>query len=245
MRAPSKFYSAVFVLLAPGVEYAALKPFHVVRIDSQTATLTAIAASNGDRKARTAAEWCTKEKLAVAINAGMFETDFSTHTRFFRAGKHVNAKSWASKYQSVLAFDRSGRAEMFDRDAAALPALETFDVVVQNLRLIKSPGINVWPDNGKKWSEAAIAFDDRGRVLFVFSRAPFTMREFNKKLLALPLGVVRAQHVEGGPEASLSIHAGGIDLDLSGSYETGFNENDDNRRQWPIPNVIGVLEEKK
>lgn len=245
MRAPSLQLYAAFVLLAPGVEYAELSPFHVVRIDPKVATLTAIAASNGDQKPRTAAEWCKKEKLAVAINAGMFETDFSTHTGFFRADQHVNAKFWVSKYQSVLAFDHRGRAEMFDRDAGELPALESFDVVVQNLRLIKSPGLNVWPDNGKKWSEAAIAFDDRGRLLLVFSRAPFTMRDFNKKLSALPLGVVRAQHVEGGPEASLSIHAGGVNLDLSGSFETGFNENDDNQKQWPLPNVIGVVEEKK
>ena len=46
--------------------------------------------------------------------------------------------------------------------------------------------------------------------------------ELNAMLLALPLGVVAAMHLEGGPEASLSIHAPGIDLDLAGSYETGF-----------------------
>lgn len=31
------------------------------------------------------------------------------------------------------------------------------------------------------------------------------------------------------------------DLDLSGSYETGFNENDRTGGQWPIPNVVGVV----
>jgi hypothetical protein len=67
-----------------------------------------------------------------------------------------------------------------------------------------------------------------------------SMREFNTRLLATGLDVVRAMHVEGGPEASLSIHAGGIDLDLAGSYETGFVENDDNHRQWLVPNVLGV-----
>jgi len=47
-------------------------------------------------------------------------------------------------------------------------------------------------------------------------------------------------HVEGGPEASLSIHTGELELDLSGSCETGFNANDLNHTQWPIPNVLGV-----
>jgi hypothetical protein len=66
------------------------------------------------------------------------------------------------------------------------------------------------------------------------------MKELNDKLLALPIGLTAAMHVEGGPEASLSIHAGGVDLDLNGSYETGFNENDDEKTQWPIPNVLAV-----
>jgi len=50
--------------------------------------------------------------------------------------------------------------------------------------------------------------------------------------------VEKLMHVEGGPEASHSIHGGGVDLDLAGSFETGFLEADTNRRQWPIPNVV-------
>jgi hypothetical protein len=67
------------------------------------------------------------------------------------------------------------------------------------------------------------------------------MREFNELLLKLPLDVAGAMHVEGGPEASLSIHTGGLDLDLAGSFETGFRPDDSNEQQWAIPNVLGVL----
>jgi hypothetical protein len=66
------------------------------------------------------------------------------------------------------------------------------------------------------------------------------MSEFNAMVTRLPLGVVRAMHVEGGPEASLSVRGPGIRLDLSGSYETGFLEGDGNGSQWPIPNVLVV-----
>ena len=62
-------------------------------------------------------------------------------------------------------------------------------------------------------------------------------RPGNRRLLTL--GVVRAMHVEGGPEASLSVR-GAVKLDLAGSYETGFREDDTNEEQWPIPNVICV-----
>jgi hypothetical protein len=39
---------------------------------------------------------------------------------------------------------------------------------------------------------------------------------------------------------TLSIHVAGLDLDLNGSYETGFTENDREDHQWAIPNVLGV-----
>ena len=70
--------------------------------------------------------------------------------------------------------------------------------------------------------------------------AAHSMADFNQKLLSLSLGITAAMHVEGGPEASLSIHAGGIDLDLNGSFETGFNEDETQLRQWPIPNVLAI-----
>ncbi len=66
------------------------------------------------------------------------------------------------------------------------------------------------------------------------------MHDFNAMLLSMPLDVAGAMHVEGGPEASLSIHTATVNLDLAGSYETGFNENDLNLVQWPVPNVLGV-----
>ena len=67
------------------------------------------------------------------------------------------------------------------------------------------------------------------------------MRDFNALLLSLPLDIQQAMHLEGGPEASLSIHVPGLDVDLCGSYETGFLENDSNKAQWAIPNVLGVM----
>src|SRR5205823_8824159 len=106
--------------------------------------------------------------------------------------------------------------------------------MVQNLRLIKSPGVSVWKKNGRAWSESAVAQDKQGRVLFLFTREPYEMAEWTAKLLALPLEVVRAFHVEGGPEASLSLHAKALRVDFNGSYETGFVENDGVKQQQPI-----------
>ncbi len=66
------------------------------------------------------------------------------------------------------------------------------------------------------------------------------MKELTDILLALPLAIDAAMHMDGGPPASLSIHAGGVNLDLNGSFETGALESDAVPAQSPIPNVLGV-----
>ena len=47
-------------------------------------------------------------------------------------------------------------------------------------------------------------------------------------------------YLEGGPETSLYVSVNGTVIQKFGSYETGFNENDENNRFWLLPNIIGV-----
>ncbi|HWS73190.1 MAG TPA: phosphodiester glycosidase family protein [Thermoanaerobaculia bacterium] len=236
--------------LQPGLELAIVAggggPLYVVRVDPTRAKLAAGLASKTGR-AQTAAEWCRTARFSVAINLGMYDADHRTHTGYLRDGAHVN-NAKVNDYRSVLALrpSKSGLppALWVDLASAALPpAIAPYELVVQNLRLIAGDRRNVWAPTNRSWSEAALAIDSKGRLLFLFSRAPYSMPEFNELLLRLPLDVRQAMHVEGGPEASLSIHAAGVDLDLCGSFETGFVEDESNRDQWPLPNVLGVLRE--
>ena len=97
-----------------------------------------------------------------------------------------------------------------------------------------------WSAQPKRWSLAALALDGRGRILFLHGRSPSSRPDFITMLRGLPLGIVRAMSLEGGPEASLVVRVKGVTRTLVGSYETGFNENDDNHQPWPPPNVLGV-----
>lgn len=239
-----------------GVAYRVFSPFgesevgrrelHVVRITPRLAIPRLLMVSRDGGEARTAAAWCRDEGLRVAINAGMYLTDFKTHVGYLRDGAHVNSPKWNRKYRSALVWERKKGHEgsLLEIVDIAVPEDRSltngYRVVAQNLGLIKGVGKVAWKQQPKRWSEAAAAVDNKGRLLLLFSRSPYSIRAFGNLVLSLPLGVVRAQHLEGGPEASLSIHGGGVDVDLSGSFETGFNENDDNREQWPLPNVIGL-----
>ncbi len=237
--------------VAKGVAYAAVtltsKPtvgdglLHVVKIDPSKARLRALAVSQVGGETRSARQWRDQFGLVAVINAGMYDVDFSRHTGYFRTGDHLNSSTWAKDYHSILVFDprKPGLPPAAVRDSGD-GGWDEYGTVVQNLRLIRAPGVSVWAENGRRWSEAAVAMDREGAILFLFARSPYSMRELGRMLLALPLGIVRAMHVEGGPEASLSVRGGDVDLSLSGSYETSFNENDTNERQWPLPNVLGV-----
>jgi hypothetical protein len=199
-----------------------------------------------DGKRMTAEQWCESRGLVAAINAGMYATDYRTHVGYLRSGSHVNS-STVNRYKSVAAFDPvdsgSPAFRIFDLDAgdSSLDAInEAYGSVVQNLRLIKRPGSNRWEQQEKRWSEAALGEDEQGRALLIFCRSPYAMHDLNNALLGLPLDLVAAQHLEGGPEAQLFVRTGDVEVDLIGSYETGFSEQDGNRRAWPIPNVIGI-----
>jgi hypothetical protein len=243
--------------LAPGMEikyFKATQPsvvgdsrIAVLRMDPNLWELEFAGASQtGEGAAHTAREWCEKRKFTAAINAGMFLDDGKTHLGYMRFREHVNNRR-ANSYQSVAAFDpRDGklpRFRIFDLDESGVTLqniLRDYASAAQNLRLVKHPGANRWSQQSNQWSEAALGEDSAGRILFIYSRSPFSMHDLIQELLASGIGLVAAQHLEGGPEAQLYLHAGGTELEMFGSYETSFKPNDDNAAAWPVPNVLGV-----
>ena len=241
--------------VAPGMELRFLvaqkegvQRIAVLRIDPALWDLEVVGTSRtGESTGHTARDWCQLHNLTAAINAGMFETDQKTHLGYLRYREHVN-NGHQNNYQSVAAFDPRGSAgasrfRIFDLDVPGVTfqtIVEDYASVVQNLRLVKRPCRNQWGQQERKWSEAALGEDRDGRILFIFSRAAFSMHDLNQELLASDIGLVAAQHLEGGPEAQLYLRAGETKLEMFGSYETSFREDDGNAVAWPVPNILGV-----
>ena len=202
------------------------------------------ASAPGQGRALTAKEWCVRGGLVAAINASMYQADHRTSVSLMKTATHVNNPR-LSKDRAILAFDRLDASvpplTLIDRDCDDFERLRSrYGTLVQSIRMISCRGANVWTQQPRRWSTAAIGRDTQGRVLFIHARAPYSTHDLIDILLELPLGIDRAMYVEGGPEAQLYVKSGGREHEWVGSYESGFNEDDDNHRAWPVPNVIGI-----
>ncbi|MEZ5970221.1 MAG: phosphodiester glycosidase family protein [Hyphomonadaceae bacterium] len=232
--------------LGPGLEHATApiestigdRRLDVVRIDPAFNRFVLLLAGALGSAPRTARQWANEHGLVAATNAGMFRAN-RLPVGF--------AKVQGRVIQPAMSADRS--VFVFGADEARLldTACDTFDEsahenALQSIRMISCQGRNVWSQQPRMWSTACVAQDGDGKILFLHARSPLSVHDLADAVRALPLGIARAMYMEGGPEATLVARAaGGEVIERYGSYETGFNENDDNAQAWPLPNILGVV----
>jgi len=222
----------------------------ILRIDPHIYSFKLLCADELNHSKLTAKEWCQRYNLLGTINAGMFQMDHKSNVGYMKNYKYMNNTKINSTYLSVAAFNPIDTAgdyfHIFDIDDSNMnDIINNYNTVIQNLRLIKRPGLNRWSQQKRMWSEAALGQDKNGNVLFIFSLSPYSMHDLNNILLNLPIDIVCVQHLEGGPEASLFFSHKNVAIEKVGSYETGFNENENNKTFWSIPNVIGFYKKDK
>jgi hypothetical protein len=220
------------------------------RIDPSRARIRVLGADALGLDNLTAAAWadrvCREHAAAgrgvavLAVNAGLFDRDHRRHVGLLRIDGKAHTPTWVKSYKSALVLDPRApdapRATLVDvDDEGARAGLDRWGTVVQNLRIVRAPGESVWNKDDAVWSELALGLDREGRLIIAFQRAPSPMRRFVERLIA-EAGVVRAQHLEGGPWAAYALHVDGARYAGVGTFERGFvSEND---AQWPIPNVL-------
>lgn len=216
----------------------------VLRVDPRAWELTLHGLPPGASVGYTAREWTRREGLVAAVNAGMYHADYRTHSGYLSAdgvvlSRGTNGYLSAAAFAPVDAADPPFRIHDLDEDPLA-SVTQRYRRVVQNLRMVKRPGENRWAPQERAWSEVALGEDRAGRALFIFCAAAVPLDRFIDALLALPLELVAAQHLEGGSQAQLFVAAGGEPLELVGGYEGIFAGSRPDRAAPPIPNVIGV-----
>jgi hypothetical protein len=189
-------------------------------------------------------QWAADFHLAAVTNSSMFQDDRRS-IGMLATSDAVNNGGDNPKLGGFLFFD-----PVNDKDPPVLMTGRTcsgFDLaalrkryrgVVQNYRMLECDGAAIpWADP-KIFSAAVLAVDRDGWVVMAHSRAPLRMSDLARLLAAPSLRLTQALYLEGGPEASLYVKAGGAEVAEVGSFETGFHD-DTNRVFWDIPNVIG------
>ena len=118
--------------------------------------------------------------------------------------------------------------------------IEKYESVTQSIRMLNCQQKNVWSQQNRYWSMVVVGTDKSGNILFIFTRSPYSVHDFINMIVKMNIEVTQLMYLEGGPEASFFIHHKGFKIMKMGSYETDFNEDDENQRFWEIPNIIGV-----
>ena len=158
-----------------------------------------------------------------------------TNERHQTGGTNLDGAGQARSWDVFVSFGSPDR-ECDDLDEAR----KSYGTLIQSIRMISCDGRNVWSQQDRRWSHAAIGIDGSGRALLIHARSPWSTHDFIDILCSLPLDLARLQYAEGGPEAQLWVGAGGRELESFGSFETGFFQDDSNAVAWPVPNVVGV-----
>lgn len=198
----------------------------------------------------TVRDWVARYGLVAAVNAGMFQKDLKSNVGYMKNYTHFNNPRIKRSYWSVFAFNPRNEgvppARIFDADVDPVKEIAArYHTVIQNLRLIKRPGVNRWSRQDKRWSEAALGQDKDGNILFIFSESPYSMRDFGNFLLEFPLSLECAQHLEGGIQASFYLRHHKEEITRTGRPRTASIMNSPNGLLFPIPNVIGVKKKAK
>lgn len=251
----SRVYGEVnWITMAPGMEIAHFPlpreagkgTIVVARLDPHRLWFGIYSSKHLGLEKLTVREWAQRFQLMAVVNAGMYHTDQRTHVAYLKHFDVVNNPRPVRRYYSAAAFHPVRQHlppfRIFDLDEVPLDTVRTrYHTVIQNLRLIKRPGENRWsPENREAWSVVALGEDRQGNVLFLFCRQPLTMYTFNRIVLSLPIHLVAAQYLEGGPEASLYLKGEHLTVQRMGALGEAFGNEDTVPAFLPLPVVIGV-----
>jgi len=219
---------------------------NVLRIDPKLYELRLLNASHPQQgDLLTALDWGRKEGLSAVINAAMYQTDYRRSVSLMRTSQHVN-NSHVSKDRTILVFEPLRKdipqARIVDLQCDDFEAIRPlYGSMVQSIRMLSCTGRNVWQENGKRWSIAAVGIDKQGNVLFIQSTAPHSVHEFVNILKELPISIDRAMYMEGGSPSQLYIGTPSDTMHFIGNFSSGGRS----MAAPAVPNVLGVRRMQK
>ena len=218
----------------------------VIKVDPRKFAFRLMAASEHANRKWSVKEWCERNQLIGAFNAGMYAKDGFTSVGFMKNFKHVN-NGRLNKYNAVLAFNPVDASvpeiQIIDRECQDFASLKgKYQTFVQSIRMVSScDRQNVWSQQATGWSTLALGLDKNNKVLIIFCQQQISVHDLIDMLLKLPISLHNAMYLEGGPQASLYLATPKAAIERHGSWEATGDGRNAIQVSWPIPNVIGIV----
>lgn len=232
----------------PSIESTKTKTYPVFYLKIERGAEWHLLTEHLTEQRKNAFTWSYDHNLNIVTNMGMF-TDKDRPTGYTRINNNVITSARASGYNGALV-GYYGATEAGVVDSPTMSLENDFYEYSKGYRyqhkyethLIRmvADGKVVWSKQPKYWSTACIGMDNEGAMYLIFSRSGYMVNTLAHEILSVIPEMKNVYYLEGGPEASLYVGIGDFEYKGIGSYETGFNENDDNIYFWNLPNIIGL-----
>jgi hypothetical protein len=201
---------------------------------------------------RTACEWCELTGMTGAINAGMYSLkDHVSGTGYLANYGHINNPVLKDNFNALALFNPCDPTlkpfRIIDTMGESWQhTMNQYHCCLQSLRMIdEATNAVYWHKKPMiRCSMTVLAIDRSGQVLMLFVRSPYTANEFIDFMLQSGLGIKSAMYLEGGPEATLYVKVGEVEIEKFGSYVSYSNPNDDNAEVRKMPNVLGFRKKR-
>ena len=220
----------------------------ILKINPKFFSFELLSASEHGSLRRTPEHWTNDFDLVAVVNAGMFNLGNKISCMgYLKNYDHINNSKLRESYRAFAMFnpvsDKFPELQIVDMEEDNWEYYQQhYNSMFQCIRMVDCNKEHVvWkPKIPISSSMSVLATDEKGNVLFVFTRSPYTANQMSEMLLGLPLNISSVMYLDGGPEAVLYVSAGDTLIEKVGSWVSRTYANDDNNYMWELPNVIGV-----
>ncbi len=169
----------------------------------------------------------------VVFNAGQYYPDRRPMGLFVKDGVNLGTQQLPS-WKGILAAGPGARILDLDHDAFGLKG-SPYGRVMQTFMILDRAGKKRVRRSDWHANRTIVAADQRGRLLVVHTEGAYTLWELADWLAASDLRVRDALSMDGGFEAQLAVHLGGLDYLSFGRYHV------DDRGDHSLPGLRKTL----
>lgn len=219
----------------------------ILKLDPSKLDFELFTASSGNKKPRPVNEWADSMQLNIVFNAGMYDLSQPLTGRgLLKNGKHYNQPVVKEGWNAVMVMNPvdtlANDCDLVSVGDHPWTHLKShFGGIIQSLRMLDGQGNPTWwKKKPQSCSMLVMAEDENQQLYLIFTRSPYIHNTMISFLQQFPVKLKNAIYLEGGPETSLYVSIGDVQIQKVGSYVSQTYPKDSNDHFWPLPNVIGI-----